>query len=177
MQIALYVAALVGAPVLGYYLGIFTGAPYVATERDRVERMLDLAQVGPGTAFADLGSGDGRLVIAAAKRGAQAVGYEINPLLVYLARRAARKAEVARSATFVCGNFRSIDFAPFEVVSVYGVSSLMRVLETKFEHELKPGARVVSNVFALPHWIGQSDDGLYVYEVQHAEPHLHSKVL
>ena len=72
-MLPVYLAAVVLAPVAGYFLGVFTGAPYVPTERDRVERMLELAGVESGTMLADLGSGDGRILIAAARRGAQAV--------------------------------------------------------------------------------------------------------
>ena len=163
MPLALAIAAGIGVPVLGYFLGIFTGAPYLPTGADRVERMLELAEVGPGTKLVDLGSGDGRIVRAAAKRGAEAVGYEINPILVLLSWQRARNEGVGARARFVRGDFRKADLSHFDVVAIYGVSSLMRSLEPRLEQELKPGARVVSNVFAFPHWQGRAEGGIHLY--------------
>lgn len=164
MFITLFLAAGIIPLILGYYLGVFTGAPYVPTDRALVERMLDLARVGVDTTLIDLGSGDGRIVIAAAKRGARGVGYEINPLLVSRARRAAERAGMSDRARFVCENFHKADFAAYDVVAIYGVTSVMRKLEGRLQSELQTGARVVSHAFVFPHWQGRSENGLYVYE-------------
>jgi len=174
MAVALFLAAGITPLVLGYYLGVFTGAPYVPTNRALVERMLDLARVGADTTLVDLGSGDGRIVIAAARRGARATGYEINPSLVRRARRAAERAGVNGRARFVRKNFHKADFAAYDVVTIYGVTSIMRKLEGRLQSDLHQGARVVSHAFTFPHWQGRSEGDLHVYEQTTAEAAIQS---
>jgi len=116
-----------------------------------VERMLTMAQVGPRDVLYDLGSGDGRMVIAAAKRGAQAVGIEFNPELVAHSESQARAQGVARKARFVQGDFFETDFSQASVVALYLLSTLnMRLRPTLLK--MRPGTRVVSHAFNMDDW-------------------------
>lgn len=160
----LYVFVIACAMTIAYLLGLFTGALYVPTYPSMVEDMLDAAAPSSSDRLVDLGSGDGRIVIAAAKRGIPSVGYEINPLLVWTARRSAKKAGVEPLARFYWKNFWNADLSGYSIVAVYGIGHIMGALEKKLERELPPGSRVVSNLFAFPNWEGQKKHGVFVYQ-------------
>jgi cyclopropane fatty-acyl-phospholipid synthase-like methyltransferase len=160
---AFYVLVTVAALLGGYLLGIFTGAHYVPTSREKVARMLRLAQLTSGDRLVDIGSGDGRLVIEAARQGAVASGFELNPILVWWSRRKIRAVHLETKAQISWKDFWHQDFSSFDVVTVYGIGHIMGLLEKKLLRELRPGARVVSNSFPFPTWEGKSEGGLFVY--------------
>jgi SAM-dependent methyltransferase len=124
---------------------------WLPTPEALVERMLAMAQVGPKDVVYDLGSGDGRMVIAAAKRGAGAVGVEFNPELVTFSERKAREHGVAGKARFVQGDIFATSFSEATVVTLYLLSTLnMRLRPTLLE--MRPGTRVVSHAFTMDDW-------------------------
>ena len=124
---------------------------WLPTPEALVERMLTMAQLGPRDVLYDLGSGDGRMVVAAAKRGAQAVGVEFNPELVALSESRARAQGVARKARFVQGDIFETDFSDATVVTLYLLSTLnMRLRPTLLR--MRPGTRVVSHAFTMDDW-------------------------
>jgi cyclopropane fatty-acyl-phospholipid synthase-like methyltransferase len=164
MGILLYVLIVLAALTFAYLLGLMNGALYVPTDRKMVEDMLDAANLSPSDTLVDLGSGDGRLVIAAAKRGAHAVGYEVNPVLVWLSNHEIRKAHLEEKARVHWKDFWRADLSPYSVVTVFGIGHIMKRLERKLERELKPGSRVVCNLFTLPTWEGKKEKGVFVYE-------------
>lgn len=163
LGILLYFLIVIGAGVAAYLLGLLNGALYVPTDAKMVEEMLDAASLVSGDTLVDLGSGDGRLVIAAAKRGIGAVGYEINPLLVWLSRKKAKAAGVEELAVFHWKDFWNADLSPYSVVMVFGIGHIMGKLERKLEKELRPGSRVVCNLFSMPEWEGRKENGFFVY--------------
>jgi len=124
---------------------------WIPTPQDTVEKMLDMARVTPKDFVVDLGSGDGRNVIAAARRGARALGVEYNPDLVALSKRAAAAAGVADKATFVHGDMFEADISQASVLMLFLLPDHMERLAPKFL-QLKPGARVVSNTFGIGGW-------------------------
>lgn len=127
-------------------------APYVPTVEDDVELMLDLAAVGPGDYLIDLGSGDGRIVIAAAQRGAYGHGVEIESDLVVEARHHAIEAGVSERVAFVEGDLFDADIAGASVVALYLFPEVNLALRPKLLSELTPGTRVVSNSFDMGDW-------------------------
>ena len=116
-----------------------------------VDKMLDLAGVTAQDYVVDLGSGDGRIVIAAAKRGARAQGVEYNPDMVELSKRNADKEGVASKATFVQGDLFESDLSQAAVVTMFLISEITLKLRPKL-FNLKPGTRVVSNSFRIDAW-------------------------
>jgi precorrin-6B methylase 2 len=124
---------------------------WVPTPPELVERMLDLAKVTPNDFVMDLGSGDGRNIIAAAKRGAQAVGVEYNPDMVTLSQRNATEAGVGTRATFVQGDMYEADISKANVLALFLLPSNMLRLRDKFLN-LRPGSRIVSNTFGIEDW-------------------------
>ncbi len=121
---------------------------WIPSPQDMVEKMLDMARVTPQDFVVDLGSGDGRNVIAAAKRGARALGVEYNPDLVELSKRAAASAGVADKATFVHGDMFKADVSQASVLVLFLIPDNLKKLAPGFL-DLKPGTRIVSNTYEL----------------------------
>jgi len=124
---------------------------WVPTPSVLVEKMLDMASVTPQDLVVDLGSGDGRNVIAAAKRGARALGVEYNPDLVELSKRAAAQEGVADKATFVHGDMFEADISQATVLALFLLPENLKRLAPKFL-DLRPGARIVANHFGIEGW-------------------------
>lgn len=125
--------------------------PWVPTPQVLVERMLDMARLTPQDVVVDLGSGDGRNVIAAARRGARARGIEFNPNLVALAKRNAADAGVSDKATFTEGNMYEADISDATVLPLFLMTENLDLLVPKFL-ALKPGTRIVNNGFEFSLW-------------------------
>ncbi|MCX7893823.1 MAG: class I SAM-dependent methyltransferase [Burkholderiales bacterium] len=126
---------------------------WVPTPDDLVDRMLAMARVGPDDFVIDLGSGDGRIAIAAARRfGARALGIEFEPELVEIARREAAKAGVAARVRFAQGDFFEADFSQATVLTLYLLTSINLKLRPKIL-ALAPGTRVVSHAFGMGDWL------------------------
>jgi hypothetical protein len=127
------------------------GAPFVPMGQALVEQVVELAEIKTGDRAIDLGSGDGRLVAAMARHGAQAEGYEIQLFLVWWSRwRLYRQG--LRNALVQQQNLWQVDCTGARVVTLYAFPSMMDGLERKLQKELAPGARVVSLGFVFPNW-------------------------
>jgi SAM-dependent methyltransferase len=128
-------------------------APYVPTPPDVVDRMLTFARVGPNDVVYDLGSGDGRIVIAAAKKyGARGVGVDIDPVRINESMANARKAGVEKLVTFRLQDAMQTDVSEATVVTLYLLSFANVQLRPILEKQLKPGARIVSHNFGMGNW-------------------------
>lgn len=124
---------------------------WVPTPSALVEKMLDMAKVSPADVVMDLGSGDGRNVIAAAKRGARAIGVEFNADMVTLSRDLADEAGVGARATFIQGDMYAADISKATVMALFLLpANLERLRESFFN--LAPGSRLVLNTFSIPDW-------------------------
>lgn len=127
------------------------GAPFVPMEPEVVERVMKLAKVGKGDVFYELGSGDGRLVIAAAMRGAEAYGVEIDRLRVWYSRVWIFLLRL-KNAKIIHGDIFKTDLSKATVVCLYLLQETNERLQEKLERELKNGTRVVSVAFTFPDW-------------------------
>ena len=127
-------------------------APFIPTPAAVVEEMLDLAAVKPADVLYDLGSGDGRIVIAAARRGARAVGIEIDAQLVQDSRDRAFAAGFGERTTFLWQDALKADLGAATVVTLYLFPEINAKLAPKFLAELRPGTRVVSHRFPVGDW-------------------------
>lgn len=127
--------------------------PFITTPGEVVERMLQLAGTQAGDTVLDLGSGDGRIVIAAAQKfGARAMGIELDAGLVERSREHARRAGVADRVSFVQGDVLTSDISAATVVTVYLLPQLIGRLQPRFVDELRPGTRIVSHAFGMAGW-------------------------
>jgi SAM-dependent methyltransferase len=126
---------------------------YVPTPQEVVDKMLELAAVTKDDLVYDLGSGDGRIVITAAKEyGARGIGIEIDPELIQTAQENAQAAGVSDQVEFRQQDLFQTDFSDATVVTLYLLSSLNEKLRPKLLQELKPGTRIVSHSFAMGDW-------------------------
>ena len=124
---------------------------WVPTPQVLVDKMLDMAKVTPKDYVIDLGSGDGRTVITAAKRGAKALGIEYNPEMVELSKRNAAKEGVTDKATFMKADLFESDFSHATVITMFLLPSINMKLRPKIL-DLKPGTRIVANSFDMEDW-------------------------
>lgn len=124
---------------------------WVPSPQELVDKMLEMAKVTPRDFLMDLGSGDGRTVITAAKRGTRALGVEYNPDMVALSRRNAAAAGVSDKATFVEGDIFKTDLSRATVITLFLLTELNLKLRPTILG-LKPGTRIVSNTFRMGEW-------------------------
>ena len=124
---------------------------WVPTNQALVEKMLDLAKVTPQDIVMDLGSGDGRTVITAAKRGATGIGVEFNPDMVALSKKNAAAAGVTAKATFIEGDLFKTDLSKATVITMFLLPSINMKLRPQIL-DLKPGTRIATNTFTMEDW-------------------------
>ena len=139
---------------------------WVPTPQALVDKMMEMAKVTPSDYVMDLGSGDGRTVITAAKRGARATGIEYNPDMVELSKRNAAKEGVGEKAHFMKADLFESDFSQATVITMFLLPDINLRLRPKIL-DMKPGTRIVSNTFDMGDWtpdeIAQSVDGCTSY--------------
>ena len=145
------------------------GAPWIPTREITIDKMLSMADIKPGEVIYDLGAGDGRIVIAAARDfKASSVGIEINPFLVLWARFRIRFMKLDTQAKIVWGNFHREDLSKADVVTLYLWQGTNDALRDKLKRELKPGSRVVSRIFTFSGWdpsVVDEKRSIYVYQM------------
>ena len=171
MSSRLIVFAFIIAAILGAADQPYTDVPFVPTPANVVDAMLDLAGIKQTDVLVDLGSGDGRIVIAAAKRfGIQATGVEIDPDLVRQSETAARQEGLEGKARFVRADLFEYDLRQASVVTMYLTPGVNLRLRSKLLSELRPGTRVVSHRFDMGSWVPAktvqlADDRVYLWVV------------
>ncbi|HEX6172996.1 MAG TPA: class I SAM-dependent methyltransferase [Candidatus Binatia bacterium] len=128
-------------------------APFAPTPPEVVSRMLELAEIKHGDVLYDLGSGDGRIVVAAAKRfGIRAVGFEIDPVLVKDSRQIIKRAGLEELVEIREQDIRAVDFSPASVVTMYLYPAANLRLRPVLMRDLRPGSRVISHDFNMGSW-------------------------
>lgn len=146
-------------------LGIKQGAPFVPTGEKSVARMMALAALQPGEVCMDLGSGTGRLVFAAAKKGATSIGIEINPFLYWWGRARAFFGRY-NHVSFSRADLWTTDVSHVDVLTIFFIKDKMPRLKEKLRKEMKPGSRIVSNIFTFPDWPYEKKEGnVYLYRI------------
>jgi 16S rRNA A1518/A1519 N6-dimethyltransferase RsmA/KsgA/DIM1 with predicted DNA glycosylase/AP lyase activity len=140
------------------------GAPFQPSSDKELSEIMELAKVKKGEKTADLGSGNGKIVIEFAKHGAEAHGFEINPLLVLLSQRRIKKLGL-QNANIHWKNFMKQDFSDFNTITSFQISYIMPDLERKLMRELRKGSKVVSNTWKFPTWKPEKKLGkVYLYK-------------
>lgn len=150
-------------------MAFWTGAPFVPSTKKTAKAMIDQAKLKSTDTVYDLGSGDGRLLFLAAKKGIKkGIGVEINPWLVIFTNLRILFSSYRTTLSCQWGDFWKKDFSSADVVFVYLLPWKMEALQKKLQKELKPGTRIVSNSFIFPHWKQAASDPVnhvYVFEV------------
>ncbi len=143
--------------------GAIMGAPFLPVRQKDADAALDLAEVKAGQTIIDLGSGDGRMLIAAAKRGAKAIGYEINPIMYLWSKVACLKYR--KQISIRLGNYWTKKLPNSDVIYVFLIDRYTKKLDLKLVKELSKTTKVVSYVFELPRKPVKStpNTNLYIY--------------
>ncbi|XP_077393256.1 ATP synthase subunit C lysine N-methyltransferase isoform X2 [Festucalex cinctus] len=154
--------------------------PFVPATTAQVENVLNALRARSGT-LVDIGSGDGRIVIAAARHGFVASGFELNPWLVWYSRYKAWREGVHRSTSFYISDLWKVSFAQYSNVVIFGVPQMMDKLELKLENELPSTSKVVACRFPFPNWVpehttGEGVDTVWVYNAESFQSLRHSGV-
>jgi ribosomal protein L11 methylase PrmA len=151
LEFALLSFALIFFAIVFYLLvrPMISGAIYAPTGDNNVEIIKKLAEAQPAEKMVDLGSGNGKIVIAFAKDGIESHGYEINPLLVWFSRRQIKKLGLQEKAFIHGESFWKANLSEFDVVTVFTLPHIMRALVPKIKKELKPSVRVIANAYGF----------------------------
>ena len=148
-----------------FLLPTVKGAIYYPSSDQQIETILKFAKIKKGEKAVDIGSGDGRIVVALARAGADAHGYENNPFLVVWSWWKTRLLPRNERGKHHWANLWTTNFSQYQVVTLFGMTYIMKDLENKFLKELKPGARVICNSFPFPNWTPSKKEGsVYLYE-------------
>ena len=148
-------------------LPLIIGAPFESTDKKTLRKMIEFSKVKRKEKVADLGSGNGKIVIEFAKLPAvaEAHGFEINPFLVWFSKRKIKKLGLQDKAFIHWKNFWNQNLSEYDVIIVYQIGLIMKKLEKKLKKELKKGSRVVSNTWKFPNWKAKKQEGdVYLYE-------------
>ncbi|NXU56155.1 F173B methyltransferase, partial [Turnix velox] len=154
--------------------------PFVPATSTQIQNVLKMLESRSGS-LVDIGSGDGRIVIAAAKKGFKAVGYELNPWLVWYSRYSAWRNGVHQNTNFYISDLWKVSFSRYTNVVIFGVPQMMAELEKKLEEELDCNTRIIACRFPFPCWVpdhttGEGIDTVWVYDVKHSRETKISKV-
>lgn len=174
--IALGLMLFVGASSL---LSTLWGAPWVPTSIKTIKRMLEMADVQEGESVVDLGAGDGRIVVVAARHfRANALGVEIDPLRCLVANTVIRSLGLRQHARVQCGDIFKFDLTGTNVVTLYLLQGTNQRLKAKLAGQLSPGSRVVSKTFSFTGWTPVAIDErhrLFLYEIGNTGPSVRTR--
>ena len=134
--------------VLPFGVGAVLGAPYVPILRKQTQELFKIAELAPGQTLIDLGSGDGRLLRAAASRGVRCIGYEINPYLVLISRVVCWRYR--NMVTIHTADIWHITLPPADIIYIFALDRYMSRLDQKFQSEIDRPTLVVSYIFEIP---------------------------
>jgi precorrin-6B methylase 2 len=144
--------------------GLRSGAPFLPSSNKAVKTMMLIADIKPGQIIYDLGSGNGKILLAATKVGAKAIGIEIHPILVWWSRFLSYLSKVPIKV--IRASFWDINVSNADCIFIFGIKSKMPKLQQKIIQETRPGTKIVSNTFTFANWqYIQKNDSIYLYEV------------
>ncbi len=151
--------------VYSHVVGNAKGALFLPSNRLQIKTMVDLAEIRKGTRVVDLGSGDGAIILEAAREGAIAIGIEFNPFLVRYSRWRAKRRKISDRVTIIKGDMMDYSLRDADVVFLYLLPKTLEKMSEKLRLELSDNARIVSNTFILPGWTPiKEKDGIFLYQ-------------
>lgn len=149
-----------------YFLfATISAAPYVSSSKARIKKMIEMIGKPLESTILELGSGDGKVVIALAKQGFNVIGIEINPVLCWFSKFRIRRLGL-KNAKIINKNFWNYDLKEVDIMTMYFIPHKMKKLAKKIKREMKPGSLIISNAFKIVDWpIQRESEGVYVYTV------------
>lgn len=149
-----------------YAIDFFLDLPYVGTKRQKIDTIIKLAQIKKNQTVIDLGSGDGRLLLASAQKGTYAIGYELNPFLVLVTRFHAHLKGLSENVMVHRQNMWKADLKVADVIFVYSLKKTIARFEGFIFSNARPGTRVIVNLHPFPHKKPiKTENGIYLYKV------------
>jgi predicted RNA methylase len=147
-----------------YKIPLLHDPVYIPSSYEAVQKMVKLGAPKKEDVVMDLGSGDGRLLIAFAKKGCKGIGYEINPFIARKSRQNIKAAGLEKKITIYTRSFWKADMSTCTIITLYATASIMERLEKKLQHELPRQTRVVTQRFPFPHWeVKRKIDNCYLH--------------
>ena len=142
------------------------GAPYEPSHQKHFERIIRFSNVKRGEKIAELGSGDGRVVIALAKKGAIVHGFEINPFLVLYSKMKIKKLGLEKNAFVHWKSFWQISLRDYDTIILFQFHTIMKILENKIKKEAKKNVKIISSIWKFPTLkLIKNSDKVYLYKV------------
>ena len=126
------------------------GAPFEASRKRTVKKIIEISKVKKGDKVVELGSGEGRIVIEFAKKGAIVEGFEINPILVYISRRKIKKENLQANAKIYWKSFWKIPLNKYNIIILFQFPTIMKKLENKIKNQAKKDTKIISNTWKFP---------------------------
>lgn len=168
LLLLLLIISFLGASLfITFLLPIFIGAPFLPTSKYKIDTIVKFSNARSGQKIVDLGSGDGRLLIALSKKGAEVHGYEINPLLVWWSRWRIKRVGLSKKAFVHKTNFWNEDLSSYDTIVLFGVGTIMPRLQKKLKKEINKDFKVVSNSFRFSNWnYNKEDDQIFLYKIK-----------
>lgn len=166
--LTIIVALLLFVILIGFFFAIdfFLDLPYVGTKRQKIETIIKLAQIKKNQTVIDLGSGDGRLLLAAAQEGAYAIGYELNPFLVLVTRFHAHLKGLSENVMVHRQNMWKADLKVADVIFVYSLKKTISKFEDFVYKNARPGTRIIVNLHPFSHKKPiKTENGIFLYSV------------
>ncbi|MSU75461.1 MAG: hypothetical protein EXS55_03035 [Candidatus Magasanikbacteria bacterium] len=161
-----FAAIVLGIVFVVLFISSLLGVPFLPTNMRQARLMMELAGIKPGMTVIDLGSGNGRLLFLAAKKGARAIGYELNPGLYAWTMAVAFLRGQTKLVSVKCRSLYDADLSEADVVLSFLMPGPMKKLASKLFSELKPGTTIVSYAFSIPgHEPAVKKEGIFVYKV------------
>lgn len=149
-----------------YFIDLFLDLPYVATQKHKIETIIKLAQIKKGETVVDLGSGDGRLLFAAAEYGAKSVGYELNPFMIALTLVHTKLKGWGNEVWVEKKSLWLADLKVADVIFVYSLKKTIKKFEDFIYNNARPGTRIVVNLHPFPNKRPiKVENGIYLYKV------------
>jgi len=146
---------------------IIFGAPFQPTSKYKIKKIIELANIKGNERVVDLGSGDGRIVIAFAKKGLESHGYEINPFLVWMSRRKIKKEKLTGKAFIHWKNFWKENLSKYGIIILFQVGYIMDKLGKKIKKEAKDNAKIISHDWKFPNLkISKKISKIYLYKIK-----------
>jgi ribosomal protein L11 methylase PrmA len=150
--------------IMFYIVPLFFGAPYEGTANKKIEDIIEISKIKKGEKIVDLGSGDGRIVIAFAKKGVESHGYEINPLLVLASRYKIKKLKL-NNAFIHWKSFWKSDLGKYDAIILFQYKTLMENIEEKLKKELGRNSKIISYHWKFPNLkIKKNIGDVYLYK-------------
>ena len=167
LAVLVFMIVVLAMEIIFLFIGPLNGAPYVPSKKEKIQKMIEIAELKTGERILDLGSGAGQILIAAAQKGCSGVGYEINPFLVWFSRLKIKHLKLQDKLKIYRQNIKKANIGEVDVVFIYLLPGLVEKIKGKLSEELKNDARIICNTFPIKGWVPEKEsDKIFTYRIK-----------